>query len=914
MTKKISPEPIIRTKLHRPQITRGHVHRNNIFSRLNQNLHRPLVLVSAPAGYGKSTLFTCWLEACDVPSAWVSLDKEDNDLRVFLSYFAAAVQRIFPVALCKTLPLLKVDPLPPVSTLARGLINELALVKKAFILVLDDYHLIRDKSIHDLITTLLQHPSNLMRLVLIGRHDPPLRLTHLRARGQMIEIRTQDLRFSLEETVAFLQQMTGSQVEKSVAESLEEKTEGWVTGLQLAALSMRHRKDLKRDLTGLPTENRYVMDYLVTEILFHYPPAVQTCMLKASVLDRFCAPLCDAVCCSDSGSDGCDLNGRQFLELLENDNLFVIPLDDEHEWFRYHHLFQALMKRQLKQRLKQDDIVKLHKQASDWFAENGHFEVALSHAHESGDLETAVRLVKQHRHDIMNQEQWHRLNRWLQRFPPEYTQEHPDLLLAKAWVCQRQARYSELFDFLDRIGQTLSAREKQYTADSLFWGEIQALKSFQYYATARSDLSAAAARGALKSLPAQYHSARGFALMILSVALQMQGDPGQARRVVLEALQHDEASTTVYKTQLLVALCYTSWVAADLNSLKYSATQCLKHGQKNDLPESIGIGRFFSGILHYQRNDLDLAERFLAPVVETHGAGELVVPSIVTYTQSSFALSLTYQAMGRAKEAGEILDAITGYMLETGNADLLELCQVFRADLALRQGHVAEADLWARKDTPKPLAPVYRFYNPYLALPKVLLARRTTKSLSEADTLLARMYDYYASIHSTRVLIDILVLQALVRAAQGNEAHAFEKLAEALALAEPSGFIRLFLEQGPEMADLLGGLVKQKPKLQYARQILAAFGSGKTGSFSDRPDDRNTSGPSLPDTSLIEPLTNREIEVLRMLAKGVSNNKIAESLYISPETVKRHLSTIYRKLEVKNRHQAVISAKSYGIL
>jgi LuxR family maltose regulon positive regulatory protein len=506
----------------------------------------------------------------------------------------------------------------------------------------------------------------------------------------------------------------------------------------------------------------------------------------------------------------------------------------------------------------------------------------------------------------MNREQWYHLNRWLLRFPPDFIQENPDLLLAKAWVHQRQARYSELFDILDRLEHTVSTSNKKSTAGSIVWGEAQALKSFRYYSTAQGELSEASARQALNSLPARYHSARGFALILLALALQMQGDPDQARCVVYDELQQEEASIAVYKTMLLAALGFANWIAADLISLKPAAAQLLKHGQKHDLPETIAVGRFFTGIFHYQRNDLDLAERFLAPVVGTPVAGELVVPSIVTYCQSSFALSLTYQATGRVEEARGIIESVIGYMLETGNTDLLEICRAFQADLALRQGHVAEADFWARNYTPKPLTPAYRFYTPHLTLPKVLLARRTAKSLRESDTILSQIYDYYVPIHNFRVLIDVLVLQAMLHAAQGDESNAFEKLTAALAMAEPGGFIRPFLDPGPEMADLLGRLVKQNPTLLYAKQILETFGTEKTATLRDR--------SSLPDEALIEPLTNREIEILMILAKGVSNSEIAESLHISPETVKRHLSTIYRKLDVKNRHQAVASAKSIGIL
>ena len=910
----MSIESIIQTKLHRPPNDRTHLHRLHLLDRLSQHRHRPLALVSAPAGYGKSTLVSCWLEACDVPNAWVSLDETDNDLRLFLSYFVSAIKRLFPVTCGETLSMLKAANLPPVSVLSRSLINELDQIGKEFILALDDYHLIRDKSVHGLVAKLLDHPSAHMHLVLIGRRDPPLPLTSLRARGKMVEIRTQDLRFSLEETVVLLQQMIGVPIEKSAAVLLEEKTEGWVTGLRLAALSLRHHKDLDRFLTGLPAENRYVMDYVVSEILSHQPSDIQECMLKTSVLSRFCAPLCDAVCFSDTDSGVCEMNGSGLLEVLDKANLFVIPLDDEGKWFRYHHLFQTLLKRQLKQRFKAEDNVKLYKLASAWFSENGYIEEALSHALESGDKEAAARLVKQHRHDIMNREQWYQLNRWLERFPTDFIQEHPDLLLAKAWVYQRQARYAELFGILDVLEHTVSKSDKKSTAGSIIWGEVQALKSFRYYSTARAELSETAAREALDSLPVRCHSVCGFTLILLALALQMRGDSGQAQRVVYEALRQPEASVAVYRTMLLAALCFVNWISADLNNLEMTAAQLLKHGQKHDLPETIAVGQYFTGILHYQHNDLDLAERFLAPVVRTPVAGELVVPSIVTYCQSSFALSLTLQAMGRAKEACEIVESVIGYMLETGNAELLEICQAFQADLALRQRGVAEADFWARKHTPKPLASSYRFYTPHLTMPKVLLALQTEKSLSEAEMLLSKIYDYYEPSHNSRVLIDVLGLQALLRVAQSDESEALEKLVQAIALAEPGGFIRPFLDLGPDMADLLARLVEQNPAQQYARQILDAFDSEKTETFRDRSDDQNRPRSSPCDEALIEPLTKREIEILTTLAKGLTNNEIADSLFISTETVKRHLSTIYGKLNVKNRHQAVISAKSIGIL
>jgi len=904
------PLPILRTKLHRPPTEATHLHREHLLNRLDQNRPRPLTLVSAPAGYGKSTLVGCWLESRNVPSVWVSLDENDNDLRLFITYLVSAFQQISPAACAETLSILNANTLPPVPVIAGTLLNELDQTENAFILVLDDYHLIRDKSVHELVAKLLEHPSTIMHLVLIARRDPPLPLAALRARQQMVEIRTRDLRFSLEETLVFLRKTVGAPVDGAVAAFLAEKTEGWVIGLYLAALSMRNQAASARTLTNLPTENRYVMDYVVSEILSQLPPTVQKSMLKISLLNRFCAPLCEAVCRSEADAADGGPKGRDFLELLENNNLLIIALDDERKWFRFHHLFQALLKRQLKKQHNAEKIAQLHIRASAWFAENGFIEEALAHAHESGDIESAAALIKRHRHDIINnRQQWHQLNVWLKRFPPDFIQQHTDLLLAKAWAYQRQELHSELFATLARIEGDKSTIDPLFSDDGLPWGEFQALKSFQHYMTARGERSVSAAREALNHLPAKCQGARGFAVMILSGALQMQGDNVQSRGVVMEALQQEAASTCVYKSMLLAALCYTNWIAADLNSLQPAADQLLKHGQEHDLPEAVAAARFFKGARHYLRNELDLSEDTLAPIV-----GHQAIPNLSIYCQNIFILSLTYQAKGRTCEANQIIESMIAHLLGNYNADLLELCQAFRADLALRQGRIAETDYWAQTHTSTPLTPVYHFYIPQLSMSKVLLARRTVESLKKAESLLSKIHTYYASIHSTRVLIHVFVLQALVHAAQGRKSHAIRKLADALVLAEPGGFIRPFLDQGTEVANLLDHLLQQNAARPYARQVLEAFGSEKTESSSNRSKHHSRSQSSSHGDPLIEPLSNRELEVLKMLGRGVRNNEIADALFISQETVKRHLSTIYRKLDVKNRHQALVGAKSLGIL
>ena len=402
--------------------------------------------------------------------------------------------------------------------------------------------------------------------------------------------------------------------------------------------------------------------------------------------------------------------------------------------------------------------------------------------------------------------------------------------------------------------------------------------------------------------------------MILASALHMLGASEKSRKLLYDELRRADEFGPAYKSALLIALCFPSWIDGDLNSLKPVATQVLKNGQNHSLPESIAFGSYFSGILHYQRNKLVEAENFLKPVTEGSTREQLAIPSIITYCQSSFALSLTYLATGRGQEANDIAEALISYMLETGNIDLLEICQTFQVELHLRQGKVLEASNWAKSYAPHPLIPAYRFYTPQLTLPKILLHQATGESFIEADKMLTQLQSFYLQIKCRNVLIHVYALQALLEHARGENNQAQLRLRKALDFAQPGWLLRPFLDLGCEMKLLLDQQSRTTPDDEFTASILKAFDSEKpTSHYLNSAEFDNRPPPSTAHVSS-SPLTNREIEVLRLLAKGVSNNEIAGQLYISSETVKRHLSTIYRKLAVKNRHQAVISGKSIGII
>jgi LuxR family transcriptional regulator, maltose regulon positive regulatory protein len=901
----------LRTKLHRPTVTAEHLHRTELFARLHFDHHRPLILVSAPAGYGKSTLISCWLETSAPPNAWLSLDESDNDFRQFLHYFLTAIDQIWPNSCGRTRAMLQGAILPPLALVVDSIISEVDQINHHFVLVLDDYHQISNKKVHFLISRLVQRFCVTLSLVLIGRRDPPLDLTTLRAKGTITEIRIRDLRFSLQETGALLEKLLGDPVETAVAALLQEKTEGWVIGLYLSVLSLKHHDDFRAQLTKLPMEVSRLMDHVIEEILNQKPLAVQQMMVKSSIFNRFCAALCDTVCRPDpSLTDG--INGNEFLMMLKTENLFVISLDGEGEWYRYHHLFQVCLHRHLKKLFRPEEIARVNARACFWFADQGLADEAISHALESNNPGFVVNLIKRHRQDIINREQWFQLDRWLRRFPPGYQEHDAELLLSKAWLYQRQGRYRQFFTTLDKIESQLAAADKQPAGQALIRAEFQVLRSFQYLLLGQPVLAETAAREAFGSLPVDSYSARGFALLILAAALQMRGLEEKSRWEVHTRLS-EEASQPVFTTMLLAALCFTDWIAADLRSLKLVATQLLKHGEKHSLPETSHLGSFFLGVMHYRQNNLALAARYLEQIVANPMVGELAIPNIINYCQSSFALSSTYWGLGRLEEAIEVADSLISYMLESANSELLAMSQAFRADLALRMGHLAEAELWAQKCTDRLLTPGFRFYAPQCTLPRLLLARNTSASVSEAEELLSQLYRFHAALHNTCVLLEIVALQSLVFAAQGDMAKALHALREMLVLAEPGDVVRPFLDHGAAMAAIVDRLCEDNPALHFARHVRHCFIAEKGEPYHRRTEDKLMARPA-PSGLMKIPLTNREIEVLKLLEGGISNNELAKNLYISPETIKRHLSTIYGKLNVKNRLEAVLRAKSIGIL
>lgn len=908
MTTSKQAAPLIRTKLHRPRVAADLVQRERLHAALERSHDQPLTLVSAPAGYGKTALISNWLARCDLPNAWLSLDETDSDIRVFFSYFVAAVHKVFPETCRETLTLLEANQLASPTLLAEYLSNDLEALPKPLVLVLDDYHRISEPVIHELLDHLLAHPPDTLHLVILTRRDPPLSLGALRAHGMMSNLRARELQFTKDETAAFLKQASGRSIEDSAISLVYETTEGWAVGLRLTALALQHGVDIDEFLRGFVGDSGQIREYLVEGALSHLPPVVSEWLRKTSILERFCAPLCEAVCAPQGNKDEKTLDGQGFIQALAATGLPSMALDPQSEWHRYHHLVQELLQHQLKAWLAPEEIVGLHRRTAAWFEAQGLLEEAIQHTLQGDGPAAAGRLMVRHRLEILNEEHWFRLDQWLRRLPDELVKKDLELLILKAWRLRNLGRHAEAFLVLDHIEALMISAPSGSAASERRRGSVNALRGIQYFFEGQADLALKCAEQALIQLPHDCWSERGFALIVMAGALRSSGDAKGARKVIYDALADTSVPMGTFQGRLMMALCFVNWNTADLPEMRLAAKQYLELGKKLGLAESVMNARYLLGSVQYQQNELSQAETTLVPVVSDRGP-----PNLFYFTESVFVLAAVYQARGQTDKARETVESVCEHLLGIQNMAMLQRAQAYQADLALRQGRTAEALKWAHGFDPEPFQNMFLFHEPRMTLARVLITQGSTDNRMQADRLLTRLETFVAGIHNTRFLIEVLALQALLHDAQGDESVACKVLGRAVALAQPGGFIRLFVDLGPRLAGLLSRLDLDEEGVRYARRILAAFGGGQADA-SDRLGTPLTVNLSEKPHPLPEPLTQRELVILSLHTERLKNHEIAERLFISAGTVKRHNENIYRKLGVHDRSEAVTKAQALGIL
>jgi LuxR family maltose regulon positive regulatory protein len=880
------------TKLNRPTIASNHLHRQRLLDRLDQQRYRPLTLVSAPAGYGKTTLVSCWLEACDSPSGWVSLDRGDNDLRTFVSYFIAAVESMVPGACRKTQTLIKAPDLPPMVNLASVLLNELDLIEPPCIMALDDYYLIEETMVHDLLTEILKHPPQSLHLVIATRHDPPLPIFRYRAAGQISEIRARDLSFSKAEAKVFLQNLLAKPVDDTMVAALNKKSEGWVTGLRLAALAMRHKADTNDTLLRPQTDVKYVMEYLFHEVFAQQRPEFREYLLYSAILDRFCGPLCDAVSGPDTSPGRDRMDGWEFIAKMNRENIFLVGLDRKHLWFRYHHLFRSFLTHQLQRHLSAGEISALHSRASGWLAENGLIDEAIQHALAAGDAIGAARLVEQHRQAMLTTDRWYVLEKWLSMLPETVIQQRPELLLAQVWIHYFHFRLTRIPSVLEVAESLLSNKAKEQP----LYGEVCLFKGVLCFLQADGAPSLKFIEDAMDRIPSNYHMIRGVAEAYFGFAGQMQGQ----KEMVLNELSHllyHQPLNDIRKVRVMLSCVCINIVSGDLTVADTLNQQLRKFVISIESTTNFALSLYFQGVIHYCRNELDMAIDYLGQAAELIH----IVPRIIS-VDCQAGLALAYQVMQQTEKASATLERLFEYIHFLNDAAFLDSAHSCRARMSLMNGEIPFAPGVPSINTTSVGGAMFTWLEiPGLTQCRLLLAEGSETGLREAEKRLREYLRLSRTQHNTFQEITIMALLALALEKQGRTDDALAALETAVYLARPGGFIRPFVELGPPMAGLLKRLAEKNIAAAYIGRLLAAFHATPPPTASDA---------QPPDVQL----TNRELDILDLLAQRLQTKEVAEKLFISSETVNTHLKNLYRKLGVHNRRDAVTSARNLGII
>jgi LuxR family maltose regulon positive regulatory protein len=892
-------------------------------------------VVSAPAGFGKTTLLSAWIALDPMPIAWLSLEEDDNDPVRFLRYLIAALQAVDARIGTSALAALQSAQAASSEGVLPGLLNELADVAGDFALVLDDYHLITSGSIHTALTFLLDRLPPQMHVVIATRSDPPLPLPRLRARGQLIEIRSADLRFTLAEAMVFFQETMALALAADDVEALVERTEGWIAALQLATLALQAQEDSRTFIAEVTGSHRYIAEYLLEEVLRHLPDRAQTFLLQTAILDRLTGALCDSLTLEQDGED--------MLAYLERTNLFVVPLDTQQRWYRYHRLFADLLRQQLQQQ-GAERVRALHRRAAEWYEQQAHgvptdtvgaasvdhgsswnvgmATEAVDHALAAQDWERAAHIIE----GIADLLLWQRaelttLVHWLAALPDEISRSRPRLNLIQAWALLWSRQVDAVETHLRAAEDPLAddyPREEGSSAGSTAGASARAIIGEAAVigaelARMRGDLprSFALAHRALAALPAHDGALRGIATAVQADAYVANGE------VTAAATAYEEASGLLEGAGRLVPALIARGHLVQLHAMQGQLHQAAEsylltrqvaatHGMERWPVMAVAMVRM--GDVLREWNDLEAAREHLVEGLKLGQQWEAMAEHLVA---GSISLARVHQALGDLPGAHGVLEDQIGRLAGEGDQRRRQV-EAYRPRLWLAEGKVARAAQWAAQARLDPHdEPAFQRETEQVTLARILLAQGRWEA---ALSVLGRLGRAAETAGRLCTVIETLVLQALAFEGQNDSAEASSALEQALVRAEPGGYIRIFLDEGEPVACLLRRIEPRRIAAQYVETLLDAFDAGETGDQSDGTMVvRGRTSPAR-DQVLVEPLSEREIEVLRLIAAGKSNREIARELIVTLGTVKKHINNIFGKLAVHSRTQAVARARELHLV
>jgi LuxR family maltose regulon positive regulatory protein len=903
--------PILATKLYIPPPRSKIVLRPRLIERLNEGLSsgRKLTLISASAGFGKTTLVSEWVACCGRPVAWLSLDEGDNDPKGFLAYLVAALQTVAANIGAGVLAALQSSQPPYTASLLAALLNEITALPDNFILVLDDYHVIDSKPVDEALTFLLEHLPPRMHLVITTREDPHLPLARLRARDQLTELRAADLRFTPAEASEFLNQVMDLNLSAEDITALEARTEGWIAGLQLAALSMQGRQDAARFIKSFTGSHHFVLDYLVEEVLQRQPEHVRNFLLQTAILDRLSGPLCDAV----TGWE----DGRGMLETLERGNLFVVPLDDQRQWYRYHHLFAEVLQAHLRE-AQPNQVPTLNQRASEWYEQNGLPSDAIRHALAAEDFARAADLAElawpASSGGSFQSIEW---LGWVKALPEELVRARPVLCAAQAqaflFAGKLEAAEARLMDAERWLEPTTNLIERSETPstkmvvvdEEQFRSLPVSLASVRaYHAQAIGDVSGTMkyTRRVLDLLPEGDTKGRGAASSLLGLAQYASGELKAAYRTFSDGLAAGMNPLGVITGAFVLAdMKMTLGHLYEALSIYEHALQLAnEHGE----PMPLETQDVYTGIskLHREQGDLEGAAQDL---LISRNLGKQVELADWQY-RWCIAQARLKESQGDLDGALDLLNKAERQFVRTPVPEVRPIAAL-KTRIWVKQGRISQALDWVRErglSSDDELSFLREFE--HITLARVLIAQHkcdlVNGSIQEAIGLLERLLQAAEEGGRTGSVIEILVVQALAHQAQGNILLALAPLEHALTLAEPENYIRIFIDEGLPIENLLNIIKTENKKLNlYIQRLKAVF-------LGEKPQLSVTN-----QQSLIEPLSERELEVLRLLRSELSGPEISQHLIVSINTFRAHTKNIFNKLGVNDRRAAVRRAEELDL-
>ncbi len=914
--------PILATKLFIPPRRPMVVPRPRLLTRLDDGLHRKLTLVCAPAGFGKTTLIGEWAAALRkthaAELAWLSLDEHDSDPTRFLTHLIAALQTLPAHAKqggaapfgANLVEMLQSAQPPPLDSLLTTLLNEISAIPHKFVLVLDDYHVIESLAVDHTLTFLLDHltpqpdaqedlPRG-MHLVISSRMDPTIPLSRLRAGDQMTELREADLRFTPAETAAFLNDTVGLTLAAADVAALAARTEGWVAGLQLAALSMQGLNgqdeiaDFVRRFTG---SDRYIHDYLTDEVLQQCPPDTQRFLLQTSILGRLSAPLCNAVTRRT--------DSQTILETLEAANLFFVPLDDERRWYRYHHLFADLLRQRLQHEVP-DTVATLHQRAAEWYAEQGFVGSAIEHTVQAKDFATAAALVESLADQTWSRGPDSRLAQWLSQLPLPSLLAQPRLTIYRAWYLLANGAQAAADELTARISASLEEKTEEPILDNaertLLTGRLAVCRAFSDFYRGDATGIIRHANQALALLPAAEASWRGPAAHLLGDGYDFAGEMELAYRARLSHGAGEDAPGGLYQQVIAnLKLAVTLRHLAQPKEVQSLCAEQYRLAEQAGLEESTLAGWLLAiwGEACAEHGELDDAlAKAARGVALTARGGDLAMRG-----WSYLCLTRVHFSRGDYAAAAEVVETVAQLAQDAFVPPwILHVNAAWRARLLLAQSRIDAATRWAQQHDLRAHERLdYSLESEHIALARILMAEARN---DETVGLLTRLLQTTRAGSRTARTIELLILLALVYREKSEVEAAMEALSEALRLAEPGELIRTFVDEGAACAALLARIPAASAQAPFAQRLLAAFPPAPTHGQADA---------NVP-ASLIEPLSDREREVLGLVAQGLSNAEIGDRLFLSLHTVKGHNRNIFGKLGVRRRTEAVARARVLGLL